>query len=101
MNYVIPACAATPSASALQTRRPVLSVVVPCHNEQEALAELHARLSAVLNALGQPAEIIFVNDGSSDATLPVLQSLRGARCDGWGWSICPAISARRSLPRPG
>ncbi len=77
MNYVIPAFTATPGASILQTQRPVLSVVVPCHNEQEALAELHARLSAVLDTLDQPAEIIFVNDGSSDATLPILELLRG------------------------
>jgi glycosyltransferase involved in cell wall biosynthesis len=76
MNHVTPAFIAAAGAPVLQTQRPVLSVVVPCHNEQEALAALHARLSAVLDTLGQPAEMIFVNDGSSDATLSVLELLR-------------------------
>ena len=55
---------------------PVLSIVVPCHNEQEVLPALHVRLSAVLDRIGVPAEIVFVNDGSSDGTLALLQTLR-------------------------
>ncbi|HSU06923.1 MAG TPA: glycosyltransferase family 2 protein [Acetobacteraceae bacterium] len=54
----------------------MLSIVVPCHNEQEVLPELHARLSAVLENIGQTSEIVFVNDGSTDRTLACLEMLR-------------------------
>jgi polyisoprenyl-phosphate glycosyltransferase len=51
---------------------PVLSVVVPCYNEQDVLEECCRRLTNVLAGLAIPWEIVFVNDGSSDATLPAL-----------------------------
>jgi glycosyltransferase involved in cell wall biosynthesis len=43
----------------------MISVVVPVHNEVETLDELHRRLSAVLDGLGQH-EIVLVDDGSDD-----------------------------------
>ncbi len=52
-------------------RSPLLSVVVPVHNEQDVLAEFHRRLSAVLDGLAIDAEVLYVNDGSTDAS-PVL-----------------------------
>ena len=52
-----------------------LSVVVPVCNEQEVLVQFHERISAVLNALSLASEIIYVNDGSRDNTLDVLQAL--------------------------
>jgi len=54
----------------------LLSVVVPAFNEQAVLQECHSRLSKVLDALGVPAEIVFVNDGSTDNTPEVLYQLR-------------------------
>lgn len=45
---------------------PVLSVIVPVFNEQEVLPETHKRLTGVLRALGEPYEIIYVDDGSRD-----------------------------------
>jgi glycosyltransferase involved in cell wall biosynthesis len=54
----------------------LLSVVVPAFNEQAVLHECHSRLSKVLDTLGVPAEIVFVNDGSTDNTLEVLYQLR-------------------------
>ena len=45
-----------------------ISVVVPLYNEQETVRELYRRLSDVLRALEEPYEIVFVNDGSRDAT---------------------------------
>lgn len=45
-----------------------LSVVVPVFNEAESLAELDARLRAVLDRIGEPAEIILVDDGSRDGS---------------------------------
>jgi glycosyltransferase involved in cell wall biosynthesis len=55
---------------------PVLSVVVPAYNEQEVLPEFHRRLTAVLAGLPMETEVIYINDGSSDATLAVIRQLR-------------------------
>lgn len=56
--------------------RPVVSVVVPCCNEEEVLEECHSQLSAVLEAeCGQDYEIIYVNDGSKDHTEEILRSI--------------------------
>jgi polyisoprenyl-phosphate glycosyltransferase len=52
-----------------------LSVVIPAYNEEENLPTLYARLRAALDPLGISYEIIFVNDGSRDRTLPMLQQL--------------------------
>jgi glycosyltransferase involved in cell wall biosynthesis len=54
----------------------LLSVVVPAFNEEAVLHECHSRLSKVLDALGVSAEIVFVNDGSTDNTPEVLYRLR-------------------------
>ena len=55
-----------------------LSVVVPCYNEQEVLPEFHRRLAGVLEALGLPWEVVYVNDGSRDGTLGVMRGLQAA-----------------------
>ena len=47
---------------------PVLSVVVPLHNEAVGFPELARRLSIVLGGLGVEFEVLFVDDGSSDET---------------------------------
>ncbi len=54
----------------------LLSIIVPAYNEAAVLAEFHRRLSNTLDQLGLAAEIIFVNDGSRDATRQVLEGLR-------------------------
>jgi glycosyltransferase involved in cell wall biosynthesis len=54
----------------------LISIVVPAYNEQEVLRAFHERLSPVLAKLGEPAEVIYVNDGSSDDTLEVLHALK-------------------------
>lgn len=52
-----------------------LSVAIPMRNEEQVLPELLDRLRAVLDALpGGPHEMIFVDDGSRDATLDLLQA---------------------------
>jgi polyisoprenyl-phosphate glycosyltransferase len=55
-----------------------LSVVVPAFNEDEVLPELHRRLCAVLDAMAVSAEVVYVNDGSTDRTLAVMTALREA-----------------------
>ena len=56
--------------------RSALSVIVPVFNEQDVLPEFHRRLGQALDALGTAAEVIYVNDGSSDATRALLVALR-------------------------
>lgn len=57
-----------------------LSVVVPCFNEQEVIEETYKQLRAELEKIslkhGLKYEIIFVNDGSKDKTLPMLHNLQ-------------------------
>lgn len=55
---------------------PVLSIVIPVYNETDVLPEFHGQLSTTLNALNLTVEIIYVNDGSIDNSLPTLLSLR-------------------------
>ncbi|MEJ2684548.1 MAG: glycosyltransferase family 2 protein [Candidatus Sulfobium sp.] len=52
-----------------------VSVVVPLYNEEENVEELHSRLKAVLDSIGVEYEMIFVDDGSNDGTLPLLEKI--------------------------
>jgi polyisoprenyl-phosphate glycosyltransferase len=57
-------------------KRPKLSIVVPCYNEEACLEMLHARISAAAQAaVGQDYEIVLINDGSRDASWKVMQRL--------------------------
>jgi glycosyltransferase involved in cell wall biosynthesis len=60
-----------------RNRAPVVSLVVPVFNEQEVLGIFLERTSPVLEAAGLDYEYVFVNDGSSDQTLPLLITLSG------------------------
>ncbi|MES2029825.1 MAG: glycosyltransferase, partial [Pseudomonadota bacterium] len=55
--------------------RIIYSIVVPVYNEEAVLPVLIRRLGLLLDRLGGPAEAIFVDDGSSDASPVVLQAL--------------------------
>ena len=55
--------------------KPRYSIVVPLYNEEEVVEESHKRLKAVLDGCGDSYEIIFVNDGSRDATLEKAKAL--------------------------
>ena len=55
-------------------RRRSLSVVVPVLNEERGLEPLIARLRPVLESLGLDWEVVFVDDGSTDATLARLKA---------------------------
>jgi glycosyltransferase involved in cell wall biosynthesis len=54
----------------------LLSVVVPAYNEEKSLAAFHERLCDVVDKIPMDAEIIYVNDGSADHTLTVMERLR-------------------------
>lgn len=59
--------------------RQTLTVVVPAYNEAAVLAQFHARLAAVLDGLDVDAGVLYVDDGSRDATWQVIGEL--ARAD--------------------
>ncbi len=54
---------------------PVLSVVIPAYNEEEVLRVFYDRLDAAMRGIGEPYELIFVNDGSRDKTGNILREL--------------------------
>lgn len=53
-----------------------ISVLVPLYNEAESLPSLHEWIVRVMKAHAFSYEIIFVNDGSTDSSWQVIQSLR-------------------------
>jgi glycosyltransferase involved in cell wall biosynthesis len=53
-----------------------LSVVIPLYNEEENVQLLHDRLRKSLDPLGQEYEILFVDDGSTDRTLSLLEKIQ-------------------------
>jgi len=54
---------------------PKYSFIVPIYNEEKTLSELYRRMSAVMEQLDEPVELILVNDGSRDSSLQLLRSL--------------------------
>lgn len=53
-----------------------LSVVIPVYNEEENVRLLHERLKNALDPLNQEYELLFVDDGSTDGTLPFLEEIQ-------------------------
>jgi len=62
--------------SMVKASSPEISVVIPVYNEEESVAALHAELLDVLTRTGKTFEIIFVDDGSSDATVSEIKKLK-------------------------
>lgn len=54
----------------------LLSLVVPCFNEEETIPIFYEEVLRILPQIGSEIEFCFVDDGSSDGTLSVLKSLR-------------------------
>lgn len=78
MTEVIQAATAPVEAETSNQARSSLSIVIPVLNEAAGLVTLVDRLRTVLVQIGRPFEVIFIDDGSSDATLEVLKSLHAA-----------------------
>ena len=60
----------------MNTQRIEISVVIPIYNEADNIPDLFKRLKAVFDANRLPYEIVFVNDGSVDASFSILADLR-------------------------
>ena len=67
------------TASERSHHRPELSVVVPCYNEEASLPRLVEVLSEELPKIVASYEVILVDDGSRDATLPILREISAKR----------------------
>ncbi|HEY8285229.1 MAG TPA: glycosyltransferase family 2 protein [Chloroflexota bacterium] len=55
--------------------RPTYSVVAPVYNEEETLPHFHERVTTAMEALGDPFELILINDGSRDNSYKVMRGL--------------------------
>src|ERR1700760_141838 len=53
----------------------MLSIVIPIHNEEPSILPLYDRLTAVMESLQKPYEIIFVDDASTDRSFDLLANL--------------------------
>jgi len=58
------------------TNPKLVTVIVPCYNEEEMIALTHKTLSEVLSPLPYKWEFIFVDDGSKDKTVPELEKIQ-------------------------
>ncbi len=53
----------------------MLSVVIPVHNEEPSILPLYDRLTAVLEGIGKPYEVVFIDDASTDRSFELLVNL--------------------------
>ena len=60
------------------TEKPRYSIVAPCFNEEGGLRELYRRIVEVMDSLGEPWELVLVNDGSRDRTGEIMRELHAA-----------------------
>jgi dolichol-phosphate mannosyltransferase len=58
-----------------QAEAPEVSIFLPVYNEEPNLMPLHAKLDQALKALDRSAEIVYVDDGSSDGSLRILREI--------------------------
>ena len=61
--------------------QPFISVVIPVYNEEEVLEILYKRLFDALDKLNRTYEVIFINDGSRDKSIELLESFYQRRPD--------------------
>jgi dolichol-phosphate mannosyltransferase len=55
---------------------PKYSFIVPIYNEEEVIPELYSRITTIVEQLDGSSELIFINDGSRDRSLSMLQALQ-------------------------
>lgn len=64
------------SMSTAPVRSGVVSVVAPAYNEEEVLPEFHKRLTSAFANSNWQLEVVYINDGSRDRTLEIMEQLR-------------------------
>ena len=64
----------TSPVQAIERPRPgLLSIVIPCYNEEAIIEATHARICSIAPRLGMELEVLYVDDGSRDSTLKKLK----------------------------
>ena len=53
----------------------MISIIIPCYNEQEALPIFYTEITRVLDEMHEKYELLFINDGSKDNTLDILKEI--------------------------
>jgi dolichol-phosphate mannosyltransferase len=66
------------TAQSSPEQRPVISVVAPVYNEEALLPEFCRRTITMLESLGEPFELVLVNDGSRDRSPEIMRELHEA-----------------------
>ncbi|APC09552.1 glycosyltransferase family 2 protein [Neomoorella thermoacetica] len=51
------------------------TIIIPVYNEEDVIRETYRRLTLVMQSLGEPYELLFVNDGSEDRTAEIIEVL--------------------------
>ena len=74
-------------------KQKMLSVVVPCYNEEENIKNFYTELTKTLNKLDYDYEIIFVDDGSHDSTWNEIKNISGS-------DSVKAVSLSRNFGHP-
>ncbi|MBQ7408122.1 MAG: glycosyltransferase family 2 protein [Clostridia bacterium] len=59
----------------MENKDKLLSIIVPCYNEEQTVENFYKTACSVLEKTGYGIEIIFVNDGSADKTQDILNKL--------------------------
>lgn len=58
-----------------QPARELISIIIPCYNEEEVIRLCHERVTNTLESLPYDFEIIYINDGSKDKTYEILRDI--------------------------
>ena len=83
----------------------MISVVVPIYNEEAIIALLHSEVATALGAVGHRWEVVYVNDGSRDRSLELLQGLQETDPNvvvvelSRNWGHQPALTAGLAVAR--
>jgi glycosyltransferase involved in cell wall biosynthesis len=55
--------------------KPKYSIVIPIYNEEDSISEMYRRVSAVMDQMDGPGELLLIDDGSRDGSLQMLRDL--------------------------
>jgi glycosyltransferase involved in cell wall biosynthesis len=55
--------------------KPTFTIIAPIFNEQDCLNELHRRIHEVMDSIGEPWEMVVVDDGSTDGSTEIIRDL--------------------------
>jgi dolichol-phosphate mannosyltransferase len=75
MEQQQPVSQGKPGNDGIQPGKPVISILAPVYNEEPVLPELYRRVREVMEAIGEPWELVLIDDGSRDRSAQIIASL--------------------------